>query len=65
MSKFAIINSETNIVENKIKWDGVTPYKINDGYYLSEIKDNDYVDMGYFYDKDLKTYINLNLDLGV
>lgn len=60
MNKYAIINKVTNLVVNKIVWDGVTPYTLEDQNYLAEIKDTDIVDIGYLYDKDLKTYTNLN-----
>lgn len=34
---YAVINSETNIVENVIVWDGVSPWTSPDGFYLQEL----------------------------
>jgi hypothetical protein len=38
--KYAVINSETKIVENVILWDGVTPWTPPDGYYAEPIGDS-------------------------
>ena len=38
--KYAVINSDTNIVENVIIWDGVTPWTPPVGYYVKPIGDS-------------------------
>jgi hypothetical protein len=38
--KYAVISSETNIVENVIVWDGVTPWTPPTGYYVEPIGDS-------------------------
>jgi hypothetical protein len=37
--KYAVINSETNIVENVILWDGVASWPIPDGFYVEPLED--------------------------
>lgn len=58
MNKYAMINRETNIVENKIVWDGISKYECH-GCYLVQLEESDFVDIGYLYDPVLKTYTNL------
>jgi hypothetical protein len=38
--KYAVINSDTNIVENIALWDGVTPWTPPAGYYVEVIGDS-------------------------
>lgn len=38
--KYAVINSQTNIVENAIVWDGVAPWTPPAGYYVEPIGDS-------------------------
>ena len=38
--KYAVINSETNIVENVIVWDGESHWAPPAGYYIEEIGDS-------------------------
>lgn len=59
MNKYAMINRETNIVENKIVWDGISKYECHHGCYLVQLEESDFVDIGYLYDPVLKTYTNL------
>ena len=35
--KYAVINSQTNVVENTIVWDGIAPWTPPDGYYVQEL----------------------------
>lgn len=37
---YAVINSETNIVENVIVWDGQTPWTPPVGYYVEPVGDS-------------------------
>jgi hypothetical protein len=39
MSGYAMVNNQTNVVDNAIVWDGVTPYTPPDGYTLVKIPD--------------------------
>ena len=50
MNKYAMINRETNIVENKIVWDGISKYECHHGCYLVQLEESDFVDIGYLYD---------------
>ena len=38
--RYAIVKSETNIVENIIIWDGITPWTPPDGCYVEPIGDS-------------------------
>jgi|APCry1669189844_1035258.scaffolds.fasta_scaffold04682_2 hypothetical protein len=46
MATYAIVNSNTNIVENHIEWDGITEYEPPEGTILIEVV-NQMVDFGY------------------
>ena len=37
MNGYAMVNNQTNRVDNAIAWDGVTPYTPQDGYTLVQI----------------------------
>jgi len=37
MNNYAMVNNQTNVVDNTIVWDGVTPYTPPDGYALVEL----------------------------
>lgn len=39
MDGYAMINVATNVVENLIAWDGVSPYSPPDGYILVKVED--------------------------
>ena len=49
MNKYAMINRETNIVENKIVWDGISKYELNQ-----------YEEAIIIFDKALKIYPTLS-----
>jgi len=34
---YAVINSDTNMVENSIVWDGATPWTPTTGYYIAPL----------------------------
>jgi hypothetical protein len=39
MSNYAMVNNQTNKVDNVIVWDGISPYTSPDGYSMVEIPD--------------------------
>lgn len=50
MSNYAMVNNETNRVDNVIVWDGVTPYAPPEGYTLVEIPETEPTPgIGWFY----------------
>jgi len=49
MLRHALVNKETNIVENLVLWDGETPWTPLDKHLVINIEDKPYVDMGHTY----------------
>jgi hypothetical protein len=45
--RYAIVNSETNVVENVIVWDGETEYEPNEGYIV--VPASEQVSIGWHY----------------
>jgi hypothetical protein len=39
MNSYAMINMDTNVVENLIAWDGIVSYSPPEGYFLVKIED--------------------------
>lgn len=57
MRTWAIINIISNIVENIIVWDGVSPWQSPEGTYMIECTDNEDAQIGGTYDPDTQTFI--------
>lgn len=51
MSRYAIVNTATTLVENICMWDGETPWTPLDGYEAAVIPADQPVGIGYFYSK--------------
>jgi hypothetical protein len=57
MLRWAIINSNTNIVDNVILWDGESVWEPPLGFYVVKIEQQSVVHIGFSYNKTTKKWI--------
>lgn len=49
MKDFALVNTQSNLVENTIFWDGTTEYSPPDGFMLIELSEENLAGVGWSY----------------
>lgn len=55
MDNYALINVQTNLVENIVLWDGQSHWQSPDGYICLKIRDDE-AEIGSTYNPDTKTF---------